>query len=223
MYEITKDVKAETLSTGRTYFTPHGDFPSITTILGKTADKRWLDKWREKVGHEEADRISKEATDRGELVHKYLERHLSEEDIYADLLTETNDVQLMVRKLIEATQINVTKVYAQEIAVWSPSLKFAGRVDVVGEWRGEPAIIDFKTSRKRKNQSQIKDYYLQCAGYAQCHNELFDSNIRKLVILITLEEGGVQGFYGDMIHYVPDLKYRINLYNKMFKEEQSND
>lgn len=220
MYDITKDIKVETLPTGRTYFTPDGDFPSITTILGKTADQTWLDKWREKIGYEEAERISKAATDRGELIHKYMERHLNKENIYSELLTEPNDVQLMTRKMIEATTANITKLYAQEIAVWSPSLKFAGRVDVVGEWRNTPSIIDFKTSKKRKTASQIKDYYLQCTAYAQAHNELFGTDIQKIVILITIETGGVQGFYGDSIHYLPDLKYRINQYNKMYPKEE---
>ena len=33
-------------------------------MLGKTADNTWLQKWKERVGEEEAARVSKEATDR---------------------------------------------------------------------------------------------------------------------------------------------------------------
>mgnify|MGYP001578078566 CR=1 FL=1 len=215
MYRITENIKVETLPTGRTYDTPHGKFPSITTILGKTANQQWLQKWRERVGVEEADRISKEATDRGELIHKYTERHFNDENIFSELLQETNDVQLMTRKLIEAVQNNVTKIYAQEIPVWSPTLKYAGRIDLVGEFREVPAIVDFKTSKKRKYVDQVKDYYLQCCGYAHAHNELFGTTIEKIVILITIETGGVQAFYGNVIHYLPELKYRINLFNKI--------
>ena len=36
------------------YYTPDGAYPSITTILGKTANNVWLQKWIEKVGEEEA-------------------------------------------------------------------------------------------------------------------------------------------------------------------------
>ena len=43
-YNYLTDVKTETLTTGRTYFTPDGAYPSITTILGKTADNTWLQK-----------------------------------------------------------------------------------------------------------------------------------------------------------------------------------
>ena len=70
-YNYLTDVKTETLKTGRTYYTPDGAYPSITTILGKTADNTWLQKWIERVGEEEAARVSKEATDRGTLVHEY--------------------------------------------------------------------------------------------------------------------------------------------------------
>ena len=86
-YSKTDSVYAETLKTGRTYMTPDGDFPSMTTILGKTSDNQvWLQKWRERVGEEEADRISKEATDRGTLVHEYAEKYFNGEDIKPDLL-----------------------------------------------------------------------------------------------------------------------------------------
>ena len=80
-YNYLTEVKTETLKTGRTYYTPDGAYPSITTILGKTADNTWLQKWIERVGEEEAARVSKEATDRGTLVHEYAERHFNGEDI----------------------------------------------------------------------------------------------------------------------------------------------
>ena len=40
-YNYTYDMRVDTLPTGRTYFTPDGDYPSITTILGKTANNIW--------------------------------------------------------------------------------------------------------------------------------------------------------------------------------------
>ena len=70
-YKYTYDMRVDTLPTGRTYFTPDGNYSSITTILGKTSNNAWLQAWKDKVGEEEAARISKEATDRGTLVHEY--------------------------------------------------------------------------------------------------------------------------------------------------------
>ncbi len=218
--DIIKEVHATTLKTGRTYHTPDGDFPSITTILGKTANQMWLQRWRDKVGEEEANRISKEATDRGTKIHEYLERYWNGEDIFPDLTNDYEyiDIQNMTRNLVSATQKHVGKMYAQEIPLWDAELGYAGRVDMIGEWKGVDSVIDFKTSKKRKYLSGIKDYYIQCAGYCSAFNKMFNTNISKLVILITVENKGVQAFYGDVIHYLPDLKYRINLYNSLAKE-----
>ena len=102
------------------------------------------------------------------------------------------------------------------MALWSPSLKYAGRVDLVGLWKGITTIVDFKTSKKKKNVKQIKDYYIQCAAYAYAHNELFDTNIKQIVILITVENTEPQIFTGNMLNYIPDLKYRINKYYELF-------
>ena len=161
MFEYKYDVESETLPTGRTYFTPDGKFPSITTVLGKTANQAWLQAWKEKVGEEEAARVSKEATDRGTLVHEYAEKFFNKEDIYGDLAKESSDVIQMTKDLIRTVEKGVTSIWGQELVLWSKDLKFAGRTDMVGEWNGIPAIIDFKTSRKKKYIRQIKDYFLQ--------------------------------------------------------------
>lgn len=213
-YSICNDIKVETLPTGRTYFTPDGDYPSITTILGATANTYYLDVWKKRVGEEEAERIRSAAADRGTIVHEYLEQYWSQQNIYTNLLKETSDVQHLTNNLIKATQKNVTEVYAQELALWNKHIGYAGRVDMVGAWRGEDCIIDFKTSRKKKYLSNIKDYYLQVAGYAEAFNILFGTNIEKLVILIAVEDKNVQAFYGNRVHYLPELKYRVNQYRR---------
>ena len=123
----------------------------------------------------------------------------------------------MTYNLIKAGEKGIDEVWAQEIALWSPSLRYAGRVDLVGKWKGIPTIVDFKTSKKKKNVKQIKDYYVQCCGYAHAHNELFGTNIKQIVILITVAAGGAQIFTGNMQNYLPDLKYRVNKYYETFR------
>ena len=76
-FDYVTEVETDTLPSGRTYHTPDGSYPSITTILGKTANNVWLQAWKDKVGEEEAARISKEATDRGTLIHEYAEKHFN--------------------------------------------------------------------------------------------------------------------------------------------------
>ena len=218
-YNYTFDMRVETLPEGRTYFTPDGDFPSITTLLGKTSDNQvWLQKWRERVGEEEANRISKEATDRGTLIHEYAEKYFNKEDIYSDLASESSDVRQMTHNLIKAGERGIDEVWAQEIPLWSPTLKYAGRVDLVGLWDNKPSIVDFKTSKKKKNVKQIKDYYIQCAAYAYAHNELFQTDIKQIIILITVESDDIQVFKGNMLHYIPDLRNRVMKYNDLLQK-----
>lgn len=220
-FKTYSNVTATTLPTGRTYHTPDGNYPSITTILGKTANQQWLINWRNKVGEEEANRISKYATDRGELVHSYLERYWNGEDVMPEVESDNSylDVSGMTKRLIKATNKNITNIFAQEIPVWNKELGYAGRVDAVGEWRNELAIIDYKTSKKRKYISGIKDYFLQVAAYAEATNLLYGTNINKLVILVTVENQNVQAFYGDRLRYLPELKYRLRLFKSTYGEK----
>ena len=216
-YNITTSVTTETLTTGRTYFTPDGAYPSITTLLGKTSSSQiWLQKWKDNVGEEEAARVSKEATDRGTAVHEYLEKYWNGEDILGDLAREPINVRLPTKALINGTSRNVTEVWAQEIPVWSPTLKFAGRVDMIGLWNNIPSIIDFKTSKKIKKGKDIKDYFLQASGYAHAHNELFGTSIQKIVIIVAVDgEEEPLIFEQKAMVFIPELKSRILSYYKL--------
>jgi hypothetical protein len=216
-YNITTSVTAETLTTGRTYFTPDGSYPSITTLLGRTSPSLvWLQKWKDKVGEEEAARVSKEATDRGTAVHEYLEKYWNNESVLGDLAKEPANVRLPATALINGTSRNVTEVWAQEIPVWSPTLKFAGRVDMIGLWNGIPSIIDFKTSKKVKKGKDIKDYFLQASGYAYAHNELFGTKIQKIVIIVAVDgEEEPLIFEQKAAIFIPELKNRISTYYKL--------
>ena len=52
--------------------------PSVTTVLGKTSTKSdSIQQWRKRVGEVEADRITKQSTDIGTMVHEALELYLN--------------------------------------------------------------------------------------------------------------------------------------------------
>ena len=213
-YDYLTDVKTETLPSGRTYYTPDGAYPSITTILGKTANNVWLQKWIEKVGEEEAARVSKEATDRGTLVHDFAERYFNDEDI-TDLEYQTPDVRQMSRDLIVSVESGIENIWGQEQVLWSNKYRFAGRTDMVGIWKGKPTIIDFKTSKKKKYVKQITDYFIQCCAYAVAHNELYGTGIRNMAVIVTVDGGEPQIFEKDAVPYLPLLKNRRREYDKL--------
>lgn len=204
---LKNNFESITTNIGRLYKIDNDLFPSITTVLSKTTYLPWLEKWKERVGEEEALRVSKAATDRGTIVHEYLEKYWNNEDI-SSLQQESSDVIHMTNNLINTTKASVTKVYCQEIVVYDKQLKIAGRLDKAGEWNNIPAIIDYKTSKKLKKISDIKDYFIQASFYARSYNQMFGTNINKLVILITVENDKVQTFEGNLLHHEPDLIFR---------------
>lgn len=222
-YAANLAVRSITRPEGRTYPTPAGSFPSITTVLGKTKDQTFLTEWRARLGEAEANRQSKVAADRGTLVHTYLEAYLkldAKDDDSIDAWTRAayeamNDggqTANMAYKLRQAVRGHLGEIYCQETPLWSPTLKVAGAVDCIGTWDGEPAATDFKTSRKPKREEWIRDYFLQVAFYARAHNELFGTSIDRTVILITCETGEVQTFVSSATAWNAELENRIAQY-----------
>jgi len=206
-------MSVETLTTGRTYHTPEGSFPSITTILGATSNNAWLQRWKERVGEEEAARISKIATDRGTLIHDFAERHFNGEEIFLD--NQPPDVIQMTNDLIKIVSSGVEEIWGQEQILWSKKYKAAGRTDMVGTWKGKPTIIDFKTSKKRKSSSQIRDYFLQCCFYAIAHNEMFGTGIKDCVIAVTVDGAAPQLFEKAVPPFLYEFKNRRLDYTRL--------
>lgn len=217
-FNYITEMSVDTLSSGRTYHTPDGSYPSLTTILGKTSPNQvWLQRWKDRVGEEEAARISKEATDRGTWVHEIAERHFNGEDVHSTMHNLPSDVRQMSRDLIKIVEPGVEEVWGQEQILWSNKLKYAGRTDMVGIWKGKPTIIDFKTSKKPKYAKQIKDYFIQCCGYAVAHNEMYGTGIKDVVVAITVEGKPPQLFEKSAVPFLPELKYRRAQYDKIME------
>jgi hypothetical protein len=199
---------------GRFYVTPEGNhYPSITTILG-AGEKPWLQEWRESMGEERAAKETKRAADRGTAVHEMVEKHLNNNpDPTAGHLpehaSEFRTLRLPLRK--------VNNILTQESALWSNTMKVAGRVDCIGEWDGKLSLIDFKTSTSEKRDDQIQDYYLQTTAYALMFQELYDIQIDNIVILMSVERGPVPLIFQQPIEpYIEPLVKRINKYHTTY-------
>ena len=99
---------------GRFYIDPENNaVPSVTTVLDNMSDKKSsINEWRNRVGDIEADRVMKEATDIGTMVHLSLENHLNgiDEDIFANN-SLGNMAKKMSKKLIDDALVNISEVY----------------------------------------------------------------------------------------------------------------
>ena len=204
------DLKTETKESGRTYLDPEGhSYPSITTVL-KILSEEGIAAWRARVGEEEANRVSRIASTRGTQVHNILENYVSNKPYLEGELPHNIQTFKDIKPIIDE---NLQKVYAMEVPLYSTHLGIAGRVDLVGQWDGEEAIIDWKTSRKLKKEEWVQGYYMQAAGYAVMWEERTGRPIKKLVVAIAGDEGP-QVFVGDRDEHIDKLKETIAEYKR---------
>ena len=176
---------------GRTY----GDqkLPSVTRILDATKDKSKLDEWVQRVGQEEADRIKNTAATTGTHMHNVIERMVAGKS----LPRPTNwlmvkGYEMGYRLVIEQLK-DVDEIWGSEITLYMPN-RYAGTTDMVGLYKGKPAIIDFKQSNKPKRHEWITDYFHQLSAYALAHDYQFGTEIEIGVVMMAMQSGGTQVF-----------------------------
>ena len=158
---------------------------SITSVTSHFNKHIFVD-WRKRVGDEEANRITKRATTRGTATHELIEKHLLNEEVALD-----NPSTKMLFTQAKKSLGNINNIYALEKSLYSSELGVAGTVDCIAEYNGELSIIDFKTAAKPKPRDWIENYFVQAAAYACMFYELTDIPVKKLVILMTCENGEV--------------------------------
>jgi ATP-dependent exoDNAse (exonuclease V) beta subunit len=204
----------------RFYETPSGNFyPSVTTVLGQTMPEekaKSLKKWQDALGAL-AHKKTKDAADHGTAVHLLIERFLKQEELFQGEKFSPQNISAF--NALKLKLKNIEKLCGLEVSMYSDVLQLAGRCDCIGVYRGELSIIDFKTSGRVKNSSQVEDYRLQLTAYAIMHNELFDTDIKQGIILMSSESGFPQEFRISLDDYVEPLMMRIQeFYDKFYKQ-----
>jgi genome maintenance exonuclease 1 len=177
------DLKSETFPDGKRYYvTPNGvKLPSVTTVVGATKKQAILD-WRDRVGHEVANKISHKASSRGTAVHSLCENYLNNAGIGSPM----PDVMAMF-KSIKPYLDKIQNIQYQEQSFWSEKVGLAGRVDCIGEYEGKLSVIDFKTSSRVKTIDEIQDYFWQTTAYSLMYEELVGKPINNLIIIMAVE------------------------------------
>ena len=179
-------------STGkRLYVIPGGaKVPSVTTILSETKPEESrlaLEEWRKNVGETRAKQITTEAANRGTRMHAYLEDYIAEGFLRACGSNPYSKIShMMANQIITHGFKNVNEVWGSEVPLFYDGL-YAGTTDMIGVWKGLPAILDFKQSNKPKQESYIEDYYLQLAAYALANNHMHGTNIKTGIIMMCVQ------------------------------------
>ena len=186
-----KPIPRVVLEGKRFYATPDGNnLPSVTTILDKTKspDKvEALNRWRRSVGVEKAQQITTEAANRGTRMHTYLEQYVRDGAIKEP---GSNPYawpsHAMAKVVVDQGLRNVNEFWGIEVPLYFPKV-YAGTTDGAGIHLNEEAILDYKQTNKPKKREWIDDYFMQLCAYAEAHNELHGTKIKKGVILMCVK------------------------------------
>jgi hypothetical protein len=145
--------------TGRHYKIDGERLPSVTTIISRTLPNPGIIAWKLRVGEEEANRISLEATTWGTGIHALVEavnrgQRASLDDEQRALITPYTDwLDTEVEAVLGVEKLLVSRQHG-----------YAGTTDAIAVMAGDryPSIIDFKSSKTALGQDEWR---LQLAAY----------------------------------------------------------
>lgn len=184
----------------RHYRLPTGEmYPSVTTMLS-ARDSSWLEDWKKRVGEDQAREIAGQAKVRGTAIHNIAEKYLLNDPAWTKGAASFNLTSF--RKIKPLLDADLSKIYGIEIPLYSHHLKTAGTCDLIGVWKGKPAILDFKTSTRIKKEEKIENYFIQTTAYSLMVEELFGLRIDSIVIMMIVDHEHPLLFEKDRSEYL---------------------
>lgn len=208
--------------------------PSVTTILS-AAPKPFLAQWRGEVGNTEADRLMREAADRGSLTHNLFAALVAgKRVIFNKVIDDPNTiccsdqfVQLALYKLVKFFEAVRPRVLKYEEIVFS-SVGYAGTMDLLceipsGTYKvngstpvtipGGIYVMDIKTGKSVDDTA-----YWQTAAYAKAWEEMTKQRISGTIILHTQSQNknGIEGF-GTKLRTESEMEVDYSNFMKIFE------
>ena len=202
------ELTTENIDGKRHYVTPNGSYISITTLLANLS-KDGIQKWRNRVGATEANRISTKASRQGNAIHALCEKYIKNEEGF---LTESMPHLVEMFESILPLLDRVDNVHVTEGAMYSDELGLAGRTDLIAEFDGKLAIIDYKTSRRIKTWEMCASYFMQGAFYAHAYEERTGIPINNIVIIMAVENEEPLLFRETKDRWIEPLRQVIHKY-----------
>lgn len=176
---------------------PNGvPLPSVTTILNATKPpEAWeaLARWRDRLGAEEAQRVSRAASRRGSLTHKHIKDYLLGKEVSCP------DFARPYWDSLKPVLDEVDSVQLVESAVFHYDLAYAGKVDCVASFQGTPCICDWKTSDRPKGSvERLHDGPLQLAAYCGAVNHAYATagiHLRHALLVVAIPDQPAELFW----------------------------
>lgn len=181
---------------------------SVTTVTSFQKAKS-IKEWRQRVGEEKANSITRKAASRGTDMHTLVEHYLKNES-----LPSVQPLSEFLFKFARPSLDKINNIYALESPLYSRRLGIAGTVDCIAEYEGELSVIDFKTSKEPKPEAWIEGYFVQAVAYACMLYELTGIIVKKFVIIMSCENGECEVYEeydkGKYIHLLGEYLRRFN-------------
>ena len=190
--------------------------PTVTTILSATKSQEAIDsinRWKARVGEDQATRVKDQAASRGTNMHYHLEKYILGEG-HKDLTDEGQVAGDMAQVIIDKGLVDLSEIWGSEVTLYYPGL-YAGATDLVGVYDYEDSIIDFKQSNKPKRKEWIEDYFMQLGAYAMAHNQVYNTEITQGVVLMCTPDNYFQKFQikgKEFIKYQHKFLERVDKY-----------
>ena len=190
--------------------------PSVTTILSATKSQEAIDsinRWKARVGEDQATRVKDQAASRGTNMHYHLEKYILGEG-HKDLTDEGQVAGDMAQVIIDKGLGDLSEIWGSEVTLYYPGL-YAGATDLVGVYDYEDSIIDFKQANRPKRKEWIEDYFMQLGAYAMAHNQVYDTEITQGVVLMCTPDNYFQKFQikgKEFIKYQHKFLERVDKY-----------
>jgi len=211
--ELNFDLESETTESGRTYKTPEGkSYPSITTVLSDY-NKKAIYEWRQRVGNEEANRVSRAASGRGTRLHNAVEKLLLNEMSDMKRKSIMPDALPLYYQLEPILRERVDNIYGIEQPLYSDRLRVAGRCDCIAEWEGVLSIVDWKTAKRHKDKEDIGNYFMQATAYAEMFGEITGREINQIVIAFANDTPEPQIIIEEKTKYLSPLNQYLERYH----------
>lgn len=206
MHTVERDGK-------RYYVTPEGNhYPSVTTVLGEYGDKSGIERWKQRIGEEEAKRVLTRASRRGTGVHLMCEKFLLNQQF--DIGKEIPNQVALFKQLAPILEDRIQVVRASECALYSDKLRVAGRCDAVVRFDNVETILDFKTSNQVKQEKYIENYFLQATLYSCMLYEQTGFKAPQIAIAIAVEsQDHPQIFVKQAKYYIDEAILATKLYH----------
>lgn len=199
--------------------------PSVTTILNATKPpeaKQALMNWRNRVGADEAKRISGNASRRGTQTHKHIKHYLLSQDVPRPPV-----VQPYWNSLAPVLE-QIDRVRLVESCVFHYDLGYAGKIDCVASYEGTPCILDWKTAdRPRKSLDRLNDAPLQLAAYCGAFNFSYadqEIHLAAAAIVVAVPDCPAELFWleaDQLQQYWQQWEQRVAQFNRRFRRSYS--